>query len=77
MSSNTDYLSQQFGRVFERLDDMQDDLRRLDEAIRGNGKPGLNQKVATLERDRAIVAGGLALLLPMLWDWARHKLGIG
>ena len=39
-----------FRDVFHRMQEMQEDAERLDEAIRGNGKPGLNQRVATLEQ---------------------------
>ncbi len=36
--------------LLQQLEDICGQLRRLDEAIRGNGKPGLNTRVDRLEQ---------------------------
>ena len=40
--------------IREELEPLEKTVQRIDVAIRGNGKPGLNQRVASLEQSRTL-----------------------
>lgn len=72
--------------VLSEIREIKVSVESLDYAIRGNGSPGLKERVSNIEdklrqhkerdawKHRAFAAAFLAGL-PMLWDWAKHKLG--
>jgi len=60
--------------VLSEIREVKETVKELDHAIRGNGKPGLNQRVALLEQWRTIVVAALLAGLPMVWDWVKHSL---
>lgn len=62
--------------ILEEIRELKAGQQRLDEAVRGNGKPGLNQRVAAIEDRLKLVAGAFLLALPMAWDFLKSKLGI-
>ena len=62
--------SQEQERISEQFDEIKAVLVRLDDAIRGNGKPGLVLRIDRLERSRAthnkvlwgLLAGGVGVV---------------
>lgn len=65
------------------LEEIRGDIRELkeglvsvDKAIRGNGKPGLNQRVAAIEDRLKLVAGAFLLGTPVMLEFVKRKLGL-
>lgn len=49
-----------------RLEEMHEDIRRIDKLLRGNGQPGIVTRVSILEdraKRAAVVAGGVASVI--------------
>lgn len=69
--SRTDHLEM----VLSEIREMRDDIKMLDKAIRGNGTPGLNQRVAILEARFRYMAGSLLAGLPIVYDWLKRHFG--
>lgn len=61
--------------ILEEIRELKAGQQRLDEAVRGNGKPGLNQKVAILEDRLKLIAMALLAGLPLVFDWVKRQLG--
>lgn len=58
--------------IIHRLDEMTERLQALDESIRGNGKPGLTQRVALIELKIGAMTAALLALVPVAVDAARR-----
>ena len=65
--------NQDLERITAQFDEIKAVLMRLDEAIRGNGKPGLILRIDRLERSRALhnkaLWGGLVLCVGVVTRW--------
>lgn len=61
--------------ILEEIRELKETVKAQDEAIRGNGKPGLNQRVALIEERMKLIAMALLAGLPLVFDWVKRQLG--
>jgi len=56
-----------FNNLEEKLNDLNNKINKIDEAIRGNGKEGLNQRMLKIEQIMKIIKTLLYPSLPILY----------